>query len=135
MSDTFKINWVERMKTDPTANSILNNKIKHQQFTTYKYWFNRRDNRWYYDGTQTRPFTRRMNQLYSDLYTQDMVGVRNHRLGFWRRGGDIIGLTDNENKYWDNTIPSSIYNHKSIAQASNPKIDGLSSLPVYQKKM
>ena len=134
MSDVFGINWAERMKNDPKANSILNNKINYQTYNTYRYWRRARDGR-IVRNVVARPFKRRMNKLYSEYYTENKEGKFVNREGWFRRGGDVITYEDNDNKYWENTIPNSIFNHKSIANAENPKIQTLSSLPVYQHKM
>lgn len=135
MSDAFKINWRERMKTDPQANSILNDKMKFQHFTTYLYYQNAGDPTVYYDPGQTKHFSRPINKLYSDHYLQDRAGTIINQVGWFRRGNDLVVSGNNPNKYWDNTIPQSIYNHNSIAYAENPKIENLNSLPVYQKRM
>ena len=42
MADALQIDWVNRMKTDPKANSILNNKTVHEQFDTWFFIPNRR---------------------------------------------------------------------------------------------
>ena len=133
MSDIFNIKWAERMKTDPMANSILNNKIKYQSFDTYKYWYSENDDRVFYDGTTRTGFKRRMNQLYSDRYVKRRPASNRWNLGYYRRGNHVITTEDNENKYWENTTPQSVFNHTSIAHAENPKIESLKNIQVYQK--
>ena len=137
MSDAFKINWTERMKTDPKANSIMNNDIDYESFLKYDFQYDFATNRW--RGINGSRFTRRLNELYSERYIKDWRDFPQRYEGRYRYDQNVGDYQqwrgDNWNKYWDNTIPPSVYNHKSIAQAENPKMEALASLPVYQKKM
>ena len=127
MADVFEIDWLTRMKTDPKANSILNNKTMFEQFDTFDVYFNvprnmirRRDR---------QIFTRRKNQLYSDRYTRPWIQFSNRPLGRYRHdeapARHIVEMRDNPNKYWENTLAGSIYNKPSIDKSPNPHIEKL----------
>ena len=38
MADALQIDWVDRMRTDPKANSILNNKTPYETFDTWRFY-------------------------------------------------------------------------------------------------
>ena len=128
MADVFNINWVQRMKTDPRANSILNNKTKFETFYTW----NIRPNpagrpRYLLRNRQT--FTRRMNQSYSARYIKEYRSLKPRGPGRYRRDGRRTPrreyVDDNPNKYWENTIGKPLYRRDSIANAPNPYIEKL----------
>ena len=130
MADVFNINWADRMKTDPKANSILNNFARYEDFYTYRMaplrmgGFRRRDR---------RRETRRLNQLYSERYTKDYRHLgpiepnQRYRYDSRRRGfGPYRYIADNPEKYWENNIGAPLYKKDSIANAPNPHIEKLS---------
>ena len=127
MADVFNINWVERMKTDPRANSILNNKTDMEEFYTF-YFFRRGGIRRMREG---RTFKRRLNQLYSDRYTKDRRTFRPRPTQPGRYRYDLrfhphrIYNDNNPNKYWENVIGNHLYKKDSIANAPNPHIEKL----------
>ena len=128
MADVFNINWVDRMKTDPKANSILNNDASYEDFYTYRMepirlgGFRRRNR---------QRFTRRLNQLYSERYTKNFAAhglfVPNERYRYdSRRYAPYYYIADNPEKYWENNIGAPLYKKDSIANAPNPYIEKLS---------
>ena len=128
MADVFNINWVDRMKTDPKANSILNDKAKYESFYTYEL-YQRRHNR---IGRRNRQrFVRRLNQLYSERYRKSyrflgpiVLGER-YRFDTAAFGRNTY-TADNPEKYWENNIGAPLYKKDSIANAPNPHIEKLS---------
>lgn len=128
MADAFQIDWVERMKTDPKANSILNNKIHFNHFSSW--YFRRLPVVGSFRGTRgTRvDVKQRKNRLLSDRYTKHFDHMAKAEPGRyrWNTINDRTTYENNPNKYWDNTLAGSIYNKPSIPNSPNPHIEKLS---------
>ena len=103
--DVFNINWREKMKTDPQAHSIMNNKAR---YIDNMYWNFR------YDPTAVNNV--RMTYAGRQKYkTTQFVGEPNRHT--WAEKGRPYG----------NMIPKrSLYNTPTIAKAPNPIIEGIS---------
>lgn len=125
--DVFNINWREKMKTDPQAHSIMNNKAR---YIDNMYWNFR------YDPTAVNNV--RMTYAGRQKYkTTQFVGEPNRHT--WAEKGRPFGKHiydfqwqnlyegDNKEKYYENMIPKrSLYNTPTIAKAPNPIIEGIS---------
>ena len=126
MADAFNINWVDRMKTDPRANSILNDKTEFQTFYT---WDIQPIRGFHPRLRRLQRFDRRMNQLYSDRYVKDYRDLNVNGPGRYRydrmayRANRYIA--DNPEKYWENNIGNPLYKKDSIANTPNPHIEKL----------
>ena len=129
MADVFNINWADRMKTDPKANSILNNTAKYESFYTYRMQPLAVGG---YRHKNPKRVIRKLNQLYSDRYIKDYRHIgpiqpnKRYRYDGRRGFGPYTFVGDNRDKYWENNIGAPLYKKDSIANASNPHIEKLS---------
>ena len=126
MADVFNINWVDRMKTDPRANSILNNKTKFENFAIWRFTFPA--------GVTTvrnaRRYKHKKSKLRSDRWSLDYRALGNPRHpGVYRYDPAWypyrISVENNPQKYYENTIGRPLYTKHSIANAPNPHIEKL----------
>ena len=127
MADVFNINWVDRMKTDPRANSILNNKTKVESFLTWNFALDARGD---LIVRQPRRITRKKNKLRSARYSVDWRNQgRPRQPGRYRYDTDYspytITMRNNPQKYYENMIGRPLYTKHSIANAPNPHIEKL----------
>ena len=132
MADALKTNWIQRIKKEPMANSILNNKIDRYVYDTYEFSWNAGNNAYQRDNNRILN-DRRSNSLISDKYIYDRTIPANQPIepGIFRVGNAVhFHNMDNPNKYWDNIAVDNLYNLKTV-NTPNPVFNLLRKSPIH----